>query len=115
MGALLARQVKHANERRMQTVDQTAPIGSMDWHSRTGLWAKLESMFCTQWPQSTLKAYIQQNTLAPTIALEMFQKEMDSSNYKVPVSFQAFMLVDEPRAARLGPNVPPSLGPNEPP
>jgi hypothetical protein len=102
MGALLARQLKHANERRMQTVDQTAPIGSMDWHSRTGLWAKLESMFCTQWPQSTLKAYIQQNTLAPTIALEMFQKEMDSSNYKVPVSFQALMLVDQPRAARLG-------------
>ena len=84
MGALLARQVKHANERRMQTVDQTAPIGSMDWHSRTGLWAKLESMFCTQWPQSTLKAYIQQNTLAPTIAIEMFQKEMDSqtTNYQ---------------------------------
>ena len=51
-------------------------------------------------PQSTLKAYIQQNTLAPTIAIEIFQKEMDSSNYKLPVSFQALMLLDQPRAAR---------------
>jgi hypothetical protein len=55
-----------------------------------------------QSPQSTLKAYIQQNTLAPTIAIEIFQKEMDSSNYKLPVSFQALMLLDQPRAARWG-------------